>query len=282
MEQRQPEGNNRYLKYIGLAVLVCITLVASIVVGVRAHHKKQAQDILEQLAAATWADFSEIPQKTEILSEDLVVEKDPIQILIERGIPIPEKEVDIAGLKEEVNEDIYAWIYIPDSQVDYPVLQHPSDNSYYLNYNIDGSKGYPGCIYTENYNAMDFSDPITVIYGHNMKNGSMFAGLHKFEDKEYFEDNPYIYIYTEDGLLVYEIFAAHEFGDGHILYNYEASGAADYQDYVEDIMETGSSNGNIREEVPVAADSRMITLSTCISGKSDRRYLVQAVLLNEN
>ena len=66
--------------------------------------------------------------------------------------------VDFDKLQTETNADIYAWIYIPDTNIDYPVLQHPTDDTRYLNYNIDGSKGYPGCIYTEKANAKDFSD----------------------------------------------------------------------------------------------------------------------------
>ena len=68
------------------------------------------------------------------------MEKD-IRFLEEQEIPIPEKEVDFAGLQENTNKDIYAWIYVPDTQVDYPVLQQPTDNTHYINYNIDGSKG---------------------------------------------------------------------------------------------------------------------------------------------
>ena len=89
--------------------------------------------------------------------------------------------VDFAGMWE-TNEDVYAWITVPGTVIDYPILQHATDNTYYLNYNIDGSYGYPGCIYTENMNSKEFTDNNTVIYGHNMKNGTMFAGLHKFED----------------------------------------------------------------------------------------------------
>ena len=123
-------------------------------------------------------------------SETEPEETDPLEILENMGIPVPEKEVDFADLQANTNEDIYAWICIPDTAIDYPILQHPTDNTYYLNYNLDGSRGYPGCIYTEDYNARDFSDPVTVLYGHNMKNGTMFAGLHKYGDSEYMDSHP--------------------------------------------------------------------------------------------
>lgn len=76
--------------------------------------------------------------------------------------------IDFASLKE-TNPDIYAWIEIPDTNVNYPIVQSADDDSYYLNHTIDGQEGYPGSIYTEKVNAKDFSDFNTVIYGHDMK-----------------------------------------------------------------------------------------------------------------
>lgn len=86
---------------------------------------------------------------------------------------------------KETNPDIYAWIEIPDTNVNYPIVQSADDDSYYLNHTIDGQEGYPGSIYTEKVNAKDFSDFNTVIYGHDMKDGSMFKDLHKFEDADF-------------------------------------------------------------------------------------------------
>ena len=124
-----------------------------------------------------------------------------------------EEQKEVIPVKFEelqaVNPDIYAWITVPGTVIDYPILQHASDNSYYLMHNIDGSYGYPGCIYTENMNSKDFTDNNTVIYGHNMKNGSMFAQLHKFEDPDFFNENREVLIYLPDEVLHYTIFAAH-------------------------------------------------------------------------
>ena len=76
---------------------------------------------------------------------------------------------------QEINSDAYAWIEIKDTNIHYPILQHESDDAYYLNHRIDGVAGYPGSIYTERVNAKDFSDYNTVVYGHNMKNKTMFV-----------------------------------------------------------------------------------------------------------
>ena len=154
--------------------------------------------------------------------ETTLLEKD-YQFISDEKIPFEPQVIDFDKLCSETNSDIYAWITIPDTKIDYPIVQHATSNEYYLNYNLDGSKGYPGCIYTENYNSKDFSDFQTVIYGHNMKNGSMFAHLHKFEDAKFFEEHPYVFIYTPDRLLVYKIFASYEYSNDHLLFQYDLS-----------------------------------------------------------
>ena len=83
-----------------------------------------------------------------------------------------EVSIDFEALQQQ-NADIYAWIRIPETQIDYPILQHPSDDAYYLNHTVEGTEGLPGSIYTEKVNSKDFTDFNTVIYGHNMKNGTM-------------------------------------------------------------------------------------------------------------
>ena len=189
--------------------------------------------------------------------------------------PIYDKEVNIAELQETTNADIYAWIYIPDTMIDYPVLQHPTSNSYYLDYNLDGSKGYPGCIYTENYNSKDFTDPVTVLYGHNMKNGSMFAGLHEYKDSEYFQEHSSVYIYREEDILEYKVFAAYEYSNYHILLNHNFNSKEVFKNYLNKIF---TYKGNFDTDVELTEESRILTLSTCVANKGSRRYLVQAVL----
>lgn len=206
-------------------------------------------------------------------AERAALEAEALAKLLEN--PVYDKDVNIAELQETVNKDIYAWIYIPDTMIDYPVLQHPTNNNYYLDYNLDGSKGYPGCIYTENYNKKDFSDPVTVLYGHNMKNGSMFAGLHEFKDEEYFQEHPSVYIYREEDILEYEIFAAYEYSNYHILLNHNFSSKDVFKNYLKKIF---SYKGNFKKDVELTEESRILTLSTCVANQGSKRYLVQGVL----
>lgn len=199
----------------------------------------------------------------------------------ELSISYPEKNLDWDALRKE-NPDIYAWIYVSNTTIDYPVLQHPQDNTYYLEHNIDGTEGYPGCIYTENYNSKDFTDVHTVIYGHNLKDNTMFAPLHEFEDEERVKENQYIYIYTKDYVYIYQIFAAYEFNGIHLLANYDLDNEYVYEQYIKDIFNmknTSSRVTNIREDISVTKDDRIVTLSTCTKNP-DTRFLVAGVLIN--
>ena len=182
-----------------------------------------------------------------------------------------EEQSEVIPVKFEelqaVNPDIYAWITVPGTVIDYPILQHASDNTYYLMHNIDGSYGYPGCVYTENMNSKDFTDNNTVIYGHNMKNGSMFAQLHKFEDPDFFNENREVLIYLPDEVLHYTIFAAHVYDDRHLLYSFDFTDPEVYQKYLDSIFSTRDMSANIDKDITVTTDDQIITLVTCIGSQ---------------
>lgn len=236
-------------------------------------HKKEESVIKERVEETTEEAITEevVEESTEEVAVQEASESKETEAVYE-GCP-----VDFAGMWK-VNPDVYAWITVPGTVIDYPILQHPSDNTYYLNYNIDGSYGYPGCIYTENMNSKEFTDNNTVIYGHNMKNGTMFAGLHKYEDASFFEQNSKVYIYTPEKELSYTIFAAYIYDDRHLLYSFNFADQAVYSTYLENIQSMRSMNANFREGIEVTAEDKIITLVTCIANQDDKRLLVQAVL----
>lgn len=183
-----------------------------------------------------------------------------------------------------INEDIIAWITIPGTNIDYPILQHPTDDGYYLNHNIDGSYGYPACIYTESLNSKDFTDPNTVIYGHNLKAKTMFSELHKFENRDFFAEHDEIIIYLPDKTLHYRIFAAHVYDDRHLLYSFDFSDEEVYSGFLQSIYDIRDMSANINRDFTVTSQDRIISLETCMPNKSDaeKRLLVHAVLLEEN
>lgn len=182
---------------------------------------------------------------------------------------------------ESINPEIYAWIYIPNTNVDYPVAQSKSDDSFYLEHNIYRQYQFSGTIYSEIQNSTDFHDRVTVLYGHNMLNGSMFATLHNFEDKAFFDKNNTIFVLTKDKVYTYLLYAAYTYDDRHILNSLFLSDDEVFREYLDSTLNPHSYNENVREGVELTTDSRILTLSTCSNGASNTRYLVQGVLVDE-
>lgn len=188
--------------------------------------------------------------------------------------------IDFEALQRR-NPDVYAWIEVPGTNVNYPILQHATDNSYYLTHTIDHEKTVAAAIYTENYNAKDFEDLHTVIYGHNMKNKTMFRTLHNFENYDFFKDNRDVIIYLPNQTRYYKVFAAYTYDNRHLLFSFDWSSPETFQNYIDEIMSIRDFGANIDKDMNVTGDDKIITLSTCVnSGDSTKRYLVQAVLVS--
>ena len=198
----------------------------------------------------------------------------------------PKKEIINNGINFtnvwEINEDVYAWIKVPNTPIDYPVLQYAGDDSFYLEHSVFKQYSFGGSIYTEKLNSKDFSDPNTVLYGHNLLNGTMFAGLHNFRDPNFFAQNPYIYIYMPDRTLTYLIFSAYEYDDRHILYSFDFDDDEVFEEYLEYAKNPENSMTYNTREVDVTTDDTIITLSTCMDDIATSRYLVQGVLISND
>ena len=118
-----------------------------------------------------------------------------------------------------INPDIYAWLDIPGTDISFPILQSAEDEYFYLSHNESKEADDGGCIYTEYFNRKDFSDPNTVIYGRNVD--GRFALLHQFQDRDFFDANRTLNIYLEDRVLRYQIFAAYNYDDRHLIKIYD-------------------------------------------------------------
>ncbi len=185
---------------------------------------------------------------------------------------------NIAALQQE-NSDIYAWITVPGTTIDYPILQSEEDN-YYLEKQVDGTDGLPGSIYTNAIDGKDFSRSNTIIYGHNMKNGSYFGQLHLFEEQDFFDTNKYVYIYLSDRKLTYSIIIASTFNDEYLPDVYDFSNQVGAGQFLNDLAKyaSGDDSTSTCENISMGEWNQIITLSTCVSGESEKRYVVVAKL----
>jgi len=245
-----------------IKTLIIIILLLIVIAGAAYliyNHKVQedTKDIYEQLQEQVEDDLEEEPE--------------------EKKVRIP---IDFKKLKK-ANADIYAWIKVKGTRINYPIVQHPTDDNYYLYYTIDGIKGYPGSIYTQSCNEKDFTDFNTVIYGHNMKNGSMFHDLHLFEDEEFFEKHDKVTIYTETERKRYKIFAAVVYSDRHLIHGFNYDNAKGRKKFLQSLKDSHSMSNHYREDVVVDENSHIITMSTCIGSRPNNRYLVLAVEIDD-
>lgn len=181
-----------------------------------------------------------------------------------------------AGLASlaQINPDIYGWITIEGTEINYPLVQG-EDNDYYLDHAYTGDFLPVGSIFvdyrcdesiTKNFN--------TVIYGHNITSGAMFHDVTKFFRDSYFNDTK-IYIYTMDGVFVYEPFSVYE---TRYDYNYFRTGFRSADDFIS-FAEEMRDNSQKKKDVSFTENDRIITLSTCTNGAYYARYALHAKLI---
>ncbi len=194
---------------------------------------------------------------------------------------LPENPINFKSLHKK-NSEIVAWIRIPDTNINYPVLQSLTADDFYLHRDVNKSAKYAGSIYMEYCNSSEFTDRVTVLYGHNMKDGSMFANLHKFENPDFFKKHRYFYVYTENEILTYEVVSAYNYSDKHIMNSYNFTENKVFKNYLEYILNPRSAVKNVRKKLDhkLTTDDRVLTLSTCLN-IGDGRYLLQGVLVKD-
>lgn len=175
---------------------------------------------------------------------------------------------------KETNPDVIAWITVPETLIDYPIV-HTSDNDYYLDHSFTGAKLASGTIFADYRNKDDLSDKNTVIYGHNMASGAMFATLARFKINGFVNRSPYIYVQTENGIYVYRVFSVYETNkyDPYIRTSFTSA-----NDFIE--WAKSRQNKSLRKvSYKFDGDEQVITLSTCTNGfGDDGRLAVHAVL----
>lgn len=181
-------------------------------------------------------------------------------------------ELDLAAL-QEVNSDVIGWISIPDTVVSYPLLQG-EDNDYYLHHTWNKETNSVGSIFMEHLINADLSEFNTLIYGHKMRNGSMFGGLKEYENIRYWEEHPTVYVRTAAGVYLYDIYAAYEAKLGTITYGLQITEDSTKQTFIQHGLDSSMIDTGI---IPTQRD-RILTLVTCTGRDYSGRWVVQAVL----
>lgn len=178
--------------------------------------------------------------------------------------------MDLSPL-QEVNADVVGWIAIP-GVLSYPLLQG-GDNARYLTHAWNGEENAAGAVFLDYRADTCLGDFNTLIYGHRMRNGTMFGSLKHYKDTDFWRENPSVYLANEDGTRRYDIYAAYETGLTAATYQREFSGPEEKQDFIR----CGLERSVIDTGVKPTAEDTVITLSTCSGGDRNTRWVVQAV-----
>ena len=176
--------------------------------------------------------------------------------------------------------DIVAWIDIPGPEISYPVFCSSVDDTFYISHNRDGEESRAGEIFIEhNYNKSDFSDPVTLLYGHNMKNETMFGLLENYFSYSSSADiNGEITVYTKTAEYHYKVFSATSFDNRHILFNYDFNKQSVSDSFFKEIKNTRSLDNYFDDEIYAECNGNKIILSTCKNSNLNDRFLVIAGL----
>ncbi len=226
---------------------------------------KEARDYYDELSE-TYVSVAQEPEK-DTTSDAVEVDESAAD---KEVCPIT---VDFNNLLA-TNKDVCAWIYSPDTVINYVVVQG-EDNNNYLHHKLDGTYNASGTLFIDCECSPNFSGANTIIYGHNMKDGSMFASLHNYVDQSYYDAHPIMYISTPAGDYKLEIFSCFTCDFDADTYTLSFASEAEYSAFLNKMV----SQSNVKTNVSVDSSERIVTLSTCTYEYDNARYVVMGKLV---
>ena len=237
---------NKGVYYAILAVLVCVFAFSAYKLGSYWMEKVRSDKLLDDMSS--FVDTDDGTKDDETTKDE---EGDPEKIV-----------VDFEAMSE-LNDDIIAWIYCPNTQINYPIVQG-SDNDYYLAHLLDGSYNANGTIFMDYQNHSDFSHANTLIYGHNMKSGAMFNAVIAYKQQSFYDEHPYMYIMTPEQNYRLELFAGCVVESISDIYDFAPS---------KDVINACIKNSTFDAAIDYPTH-KIVTLSTCTYEYDDARYVV--------
>lgn len=254
-----------------LAAALAVLLVASCaLIGRQLHSQRVAEEAYDQAQQLVTRPRSDDREEAVVTQEQTPTEPEQEPLEAEAEFLL---ELELDALRE-VNAEVLGWIYIPDTVVNYPLMDS-GDNSKYLNQTWDGKYSKSGAIFLECMNSPDFSDPHTLIYGHNLVNGNMFSCLTEYQDQEFLDEHRLVYIALEDRVLRYEVFSAYTAGTDSDAYRLSFEDEAHEQSVLDEYLESSVVEGT---RIPTP-DDPILTLSTCTNRNAkNSRWVVHTLL----
>jgi len=266
---------NILIAFFAIIAIVCIILIAKRVLGY-----KEGQDIYSDISNEYYLNssptmhISSLPTTLDYYSI-LANQQSGITINYSLTEELEKSKSRLLGLKEKYKE-LYGWLSIENTKVDYPLLQH-SDNDYYLTHAPNGEYLIAGSINVDYRNSKTLlNNRNLIIYGHNLYDGNMFHALVDYTDKDFFYSHRNVKVYTFDGIYVYKIFSIAKVNERD---DYIRTVFLDDNDFLEFALRMKNQSMFAVDDIELDASSKILTLSTCTNVNPSERYSIQAVLV---
>lgn len=253
-------------------IVLVVSLIVVVISGINVFRlsREYQEGINEYADLEKYVSIDEEPAVKEQSKEDKEGEAEEEESVIPISMDIEFDEL------QAINQDFAGWLYYEPLEISYPIVRG-NDNDYYTKYTFENVKNSSGAIFMDFLNRKDYSDYNTIIYGHNMRNGTMFGSLKKLlNDQDMIEEYPYFYIFTEEKAFMYEIFAVYVTTSDSHTYDL-ISDEEEQKDYL-DYIRNAAAYLSDREVTPA---DRIVTLSTCHGLHTNNRTVVHGVLIAE-
>ena len=246
---------------IAPAFAVMMLISAFMLVSISAAHRQSAglYDTLGQLLHFD----ANAPEAPETQEEETFT--------LPAHITLPAVDFDALA---EINPNVVAWLMLDGTPINYPVVQG-TNNTHYLRHLFDGRRNAAGAIFVDSFNQPGFVDRHTVIYGHYMRNGTMFAALQRYGTQEFFEEHPWIFLLTPQRNYVIELVAGYTANVRQSSWRLEFDDDAQVEDWIAERI----SRSDFTSEVVTRPTDRFVTLSTCSSAFQNARHVVVGRLI---
>jgi len=262
--------NRRYAMMLIVLFSLFAAVGVTLVVRLSAYHSARQEYEAYRLEAAAETAVTEAPQATATPQTHMAVAATP------KSTPKPFVSARVQSLLRE-NGDTIGWIDVPGTEVQYPVVQS-KDNEYYLKRSFQKKRNVSGAIFLDCWNSYLLTDFNSVIYGHNMKDGSMFAFLRQYKKRAYADEHLIIEITLPKKKLVYQVFSAYTAEGADIDFRGQSCVSVEERSaFIRQIRNRSA----IGSALPVSGEERLLTLATCTAGSNDWYYVVHAKLVEE-
>lgn len=259
------------IKKTALFIILVISISGSIAAGKKLfqamNEYEEGKEIYERISEIAHFPTPTVP---DIFTNPEITEIAPASETAETSHPEESKSSPIDFIRlEEISQDVKGWIRIEGTRVDYPVMQS-KDNDFYLSRAVNGTWNKVGTPFMDFRNSGDFSDRLTVIYGHYMGDGSMFTDIHSYKSQKFYEEHPYIDLYTPDNsfriLPVAGVYQNVEYWD--FTFDYESDEAFLHQ------IDVWKALSTFKSDTEYSAKDRFVVLTLCTYDVENSRFLL--------